>query len=84
MEHVGNRIKVKFIRIGDVDEFIKQQPKSTFNGIHKSYEICDNYTLKQNEVIMDKPVHLGFAILKFSKLNKYEALLYITTLFWSS
>ena len=22
----------------------------SFNGVHKSYEICDSYTFKQNEV----------------------------------
>ena len=44
----------------------------TFNGIHKSYENCDSYTFKQNEVLMDKPVYLGLAILQLSKLHMYE------------
>ena len=44
----------------------------TFDGIHKSYENCDSYTFKQNEVLLDKPIYLGFAILKLSKLLMYE------------
>ena len=46
--------------------------KFTFNGIHKSYDNCDSYTFKENEVRMDKPIYLGFAVLKLSKLLIYE------------
>ena len=38
-----------------------------------SYENCDSYTFKQNEVFMDKLSHLGFAVLELSKLHMYEA-----------
>ena len=44
----------------------------TFNGIHESYENCDSYTFKQNEVLMDKPIYLGFSVLELSKLLMYE------------
>ena len=44
----------------------------TFNGIHKSYEICYSYTFRQNEVLMDKPIYLGFTVLELSKLLMYE------------
>ena len=44
----------------------------TFNGIHKSYENCDTYTFRQNEVLMDKPIYLGFTVLELSKLHMYE------------
>ena len=44
----------------------------TFAGIHKSYENCDSYSFRQNEVKMDKPFCLGFAILELSKLHMYE------------
>ena len=44
----------------------------TFNGIHKSYENCDSYTFKQIEVLMDKPIYLGFTVLELSKLLMYE------------
>ena len=50
----------------------KQQSKLTFNGIHKSYKNCDSYTFKQNEVLMDKPIYLGFSVLELSKLLMYE------------
>ena len=44
----------------------------TFNGIHKSHENCDSYTIKQNEVLTDKSVYLGFALLELSMLHMYE------------
>ena len=31
-----------------------------------------SYTFKQNEVLMDKPIYLGFSVLKLSKLLMYE------------
>ena len=72
MENVRNRLKIKFIKKDDHKEIIKQQSKLTFNGIHKSYENCDSYTFKQNEVLMDKPIYLGFSVLELSKLLMYE------------
>ena len=38
----------------------------------KSYEYCDSYTFKQNEVVMDKAIYVGFAILELSKLHMHE------------
>ena len=72
MENVRNRLKIKFIKKDDYREIIKQQSKLTFNGIHKSYEKCDSYTFKRNEVLMDKPIHLGFYKLELSNLLMYE------------
>ena len=72
MENVRNRLKIKFIKKDDHREIIKQQSKLTFNGIQKSYENCDSYTFKQNEVLMDKPIYLGFSVLELSKLLMYE------------
>ena len=72
MENVGNCLKIKFTKQGDCRQLIKQQSKLTFNGIHKSYEKCDSYTFKQNEVLMDKPIYLGFTVLELSKLLMYE------------
>ena len=51
---------------------MKQQSKLTFNGTHKSYERYDSYTFKQNEVLMEKPIYLGFTVLELSKLLMYE------------
>ena len=72
MENIRNRTKVEFIKKDDTDKIINQQSKLTFNGIHKSYENYDCYTFKQNEVLMDKPIFLGFAVLELIKLLMYE------------
>ena len=72
MENVRNRLKIKFVKKDDYREIIKQQSKLTFNGIHKSYEKCDSYIHKKNEVLMDKPLYLGFTVLELSKLLMYE------------
>ena len=72
MENVRNRLKIKFIKKDDHRKIIKQQSKLTFNGIHKSYENYDSYTFKQNEVLMDKPIYLGFTVLELSKSLMYE------------
>ena len=72
MENVRNRLKIEFVKKNDYREIVKQQSKLTFNGIHKSYENCDSYTFKQNEVLMDKPIYLGFSVLELSKLLMYE------------
>ena len=72
MENVRNRLKIKFFKKDDYREIIKQQSKLTFNGIHKSYENCYSYTVRQNEVLMDKPIYLGFTVLELSKLLMYE------------
>ena len=72
MEKVRNRLKIKFVKKDDCREIIKQQSKLTFNGIHNSYENCDSYTFKQNAVLMDKPIYLGFFVLELSKLLMYE------------
>ena len=44
----------------------------TFNGIQKCYENYDSYTFKQNQVVMDKAIYVGFSILELSKLHMYE------------
>ena len=72
MENVRNRLKIKFIKKDHYREILTQQSKLTFNGIHKAYENCDSYTFKQNEVLMDKPIYLGFSVLELSKLLMYE------------
>ena len=72
MENVRNRLKIKFVKKDDYREIVKQQSKLTFNGIHKSYENCYSYTVRQNEVLMDKPIYLGFTVLELSKLLMYE------------
>ena len=72
MENVRNRTKVEFIKKDDTYKNIKQQSKSTFYGIHRSYENYDIFVIRKNEVVMDKPIYLGFTVLELSKLHKYE------------
>ena len=72
MENVRNRRKIEIIKRDDYDKILKQQRKLTFNGIHKSFNTCDSYLVKKHEIIMDKPIYLGFAILDLSKLHIYE------------
>ena len=72
LENVRNRINIDFIKKDDNDKIVKQQSKLTFNGIHKNYENYDSYTFKKNEVLMDKPIYLGFSVLELSKLHMYE------------
>ena len=50
----------------------KQPSKLTFDGVHKSYENCDRYLFKANEVSMDKLIYLVLAILELSKLHMCE------------
>ena len=49
-----------------------QQSILVLNCIHKSFKNCDSYTIKKNEVVMDKDVFVGFGILELSKLHMYE------------
>ena len=72
LENVRNRLNLELIKKGDIKKIIKQQSKLTFNGIQKSYENYDTYTFKKNEIVMDKAIYVGFAILELSKLHMYE------------
>ena len=71
LENVGNRLEKEIIKKDNVKKFINQQSKLTFNDILKSYENCDSYTFKQNQVVMDKAIYVGFAILELIKLHMY-------------
>ena len=72
LENVRNRLGLELFKKGDIKKIIKQQSKLTFNGIQKSYENYDSYTFKKNEVVMDKAIYVGFAILALTKLHVYE------------
>ena len=71
LENVRNRSETELIKKDNVTIIIEQS-KLIFNGIHKSYENCDTYTFKQNQVVMDKAIYVSFAILELSKLHMYE------------
>ena len=72
MENVRNRLELELIKKDDVKKIIKQQSKLTFNGIHKSYENCDSYTFKKNQVVIDKAIYFDFAILGLIQSHMYE------------
>ena len=72
LENVRNRLELELIEKDDLKKIFKQQSRLTFNGFHKSYENRDSYTFKQNEVVMDKAIYVGFALLELSKLHMYE------------
>ena len=72
MKNVRNRMRLEFFIKDDIKNIIEQQSKMTLIGIRKSYENCYSYSLKQNEVLMDQPIYLGFATLELSKLHMYE------------
>ena len=72
MKNVRNRLRLEFIKKDEYKKIINQQSKLTFAGNLKSYENCDIYVFKKNEVRMDKPIYLGFALLELSKLHMYE------------
>ena len=67
-----NRSKIEFIKKQEKEKIIKWQYKLTFSGVHKSYEKYDSFMFKQSEVLIDKPIHLGIAILELSKMSMYE------------
>ena len=72
LENVRNRLNQELIKKGDIKKIIKHQSKLTFNGIQKSYENYYSFTYKKNEIVMDKAIYVGFAILELSKLHMYE------------
>ena len=72
LENVRNRLGLELIKKGDIKKIIKHQSKLTFNGIQKSYENYYSFTYKKNEIVMDKAIYVGFAILELSKLHMYE------------
>ena len=72
MENVRNRCKIEIIKRDKYDKILKQQRNLTFNGIHKCFSNCDSYLFKEHEILMDKPIYLGFAIFELSKLHMYE------------
>ena len=72
LENVRNRLELELIKKDNIKKIINQQSKLTFNGIQKSFENYDNYIFKQNQVVMDKAIYVGFSILELSKLHMYE------------
>ena len=55
-----------------MEKIIKQQSRLNFNQTQKIYTNYDNHTFEQNDFLMDKPIYLGFLVLKLSKLLMYK------------
>ena len=72
LENVRNRLELELIKKDDIKKIITQQSKLIFNGIQKTYENYYSFTYKKNEIVMDKAIYVGFAILELSKLHMYE------------
>ena len=72
LENVRNRLELELIKKDNIKKINNQQSKLTFNGIQKSYENYDSYTFKQNQVVMDKAIFVGFSFLELIKLHMYE------------
>ena len=72
LENVRNRLDLELIKKDNIKKIINQQSKLTFNGIQKSYKTIIVTHSKKNEVVMDKAIYVGFAILELSKLHMYE------------
>ena len=63
---------IDFNKNCEYKKLIKKQSKLTFNGVHKPYGNCNSYIFKQNEVVMDKAINVGFTFLELGKLHTYE------------
>ena len=72
MENVRKREKMEFFGRDDNDGSNKQQSKPNFNGVLISNTNQDSYTFKQNEILTDKPIYLGFVVLQLSNILMYE------------
>ena len=72
MENIRNRVNIEVNKNDEKEKIIEQFSKPTFNRIHQSYTNYDSYTFKQNEVLLDEPIYLGFAVIELSKILMYE------------
>ena len=71
-ENIRNRLDLELIKKDNIKKTVDQQSKLTFNGIQKTYENYYSFTYKKKEIVMDKAIYVGFAILELSKLHMYE------------
>ena len=76
MRNVKAKLNIIPMKKDEGHKMVGWQPKPTFNGLHKSYENYLTYTFKQNEVLLDIPFYLGFAVLELSKVIIYATYYY--------
>ena len=72
LENDRNRLRLEFFKKDDIKNIFKQQLKLTFNVIQKHMKTMIVIHSKKNEVVMDKAIYVGFAIVELSKLHIYE------------
>ena len=72
MESVRNHFRLEFFLKDDTEKIIELSTKTSFEGIHKSYENCHSYIFWRSNVLTDKPLYLGIAIVDLSYILMYE------------
>ena len=55
-----------------IKKLLQNQSNLSFNGIHKTFTNYDSHACEKNEVSVDKPLYVGFAVLDLRKLFHYE------------
>ena len=66
------RCRARYRRVTVLPFYLALWLLLTFNGIQKTYENYYSFTYKKNEIVLDKAIYVGFAILELSKLHMYE------------
>ena len=73
MENVRDRLKMHFIYNSDGETLLKLTSQPLFEGAIMDVGDASFYALRKHEVLMDKPIYLGAAILAMSKVIMYSA-----------
>ena len=82
MENVRDRTNLDFIDHSQIDQIIKRQSKLSFKGIVDHYSKFSVYKFDKEKTVFDKPIYLGFTVLKLSKLLMYEFYYYKLQPYW--
>ena len=83
MKNDGNTIKLIFKAGIEVTRMVEWHREIQFERM-KSYQVFDVYVFNIKEVRFDKPIYLGFRILKLSKLSTHETYYKIMQSFFDS
>ena len=71
IKNARKTIEINLIKKDDNEKFIKQQSKIIFNCIRKYYTSYGSFIIKQNEVLMDRPIYVESAVLEISELHMF-------------